>query len=134
MDEVAIVSIEGRTLRFSDPRRRDQDGIWSFGVALAADTGSASTQVWDSGDALAALFRELADAIGGFEGQREYGSLEGQLSLCCTHDGRGTVGCLVTLARLEPPEWSFSAHLDLGSGAHLEGIAEQFERFVAATD
>ena len=79
---------------------RDSDGIGSFRATLATDCGTATTEVWDSGNALAALFRELGEAIGGFAGEREYTSLEGQLSLRCAHVGRGTVGCAVTLARL----------------------------------
>ena len=130
MNEVVVTSIEGRTLHIDEPRHRDADGIWSFTATLTTECGTAATEVWDSGDALSALFRDLADALGGFEGEREYASLEGQLSLRCTHDGRGTVSCAVTLARPAPPKWSFSAHLDLGAGAHLERIASEFEAFV----
>ena len=75
--------------------------------------------------------REIAVAWRGFDGVREYASLEGQLRLAFTHDGLGTIRCEVAVARLEPPEWSFSAVLIVGAGAHIEGFASDVEAFVA---
>jgi hypothetical protein len=133
VDEVVIDSIEGRSLVLSAPTKPDADGIWSFMATMVTEAGRVSTGVWEMGTGLASILRELADATGGFSGERSYGSLEGQLSMRCTHDGRGTVMCELTLAALSPPTWTFTAHLDLGAGAHLERIASEVESFVPAS-
>jgi hypothetical protein len=108
--------------------------VWSLMATLETEDGHVGTSVWEIGDALAAFFRDLAAAVHGFDGERSYDSREGQLSIRCTHDGRGTVTCEVTLARRSPPTWVFTAHMDLGSGAHLERIASDIEGFVAASN
>jgi Family of unknown function (DUF6228) len=130
MDEVVIDSIEGRHLRLSERGPADSDGIWSLSATLETEAGQAGTAVSEMGDGLATFFRELADAIGGFDGERAFNSLEGQLTIDCAHDGRGTVTCEVTLAQLSPPTWSYSAQLDLGAGAHLQRVANDIEAFV----
>ncbi len=104
--------------------------MWSFRAPLETECGNAGADVWDHGTALISFFRGLADALGGFDGERTYDSLEGQLSIRSVHDGRGTVECTVSVAGLAPPSWSFCAQMDLGSGAHLERIAEDIEQFV----
>jgi len=130
VDEVVIDSIEGRSLKLSLASRPDDDGIWSYMAAMHTEAGRVSSGVCDIGDGLATFFRELADARTGFDGERSYGSLEGQLPIRCSHDGRGTVTCEVTLAQPSPPTWSFTARLDLGAGAHLERIAAEVEGFL----
>jgi hypothetical protein len=65
----------------------------------------------------------------GWEGVKEYASLEGQLSLLAEHDGLGTVTIKVTVRQPWPPDWSFEAELEFGSGAHLEGIAREVAAF-----
>jgi hypothetical protein len=80
---------------------------------------------------LAPFIRSLADAWKGFEGTREYASLEGQLVLSCQHDGMGTVSCAVTVCQPWPPEWSMQAVLRFGAGAHLERLAGDVDAFVA---
>lgn len=127
---MVIESIEGRSLKLGLASHPDDDGIWSFMATMHTEAGRVSSGVWDIGDGLATFFRELASARTGFDGERSYDSLEGQLSIRCTHDGRGTVACDVTLAQPSPPTWSFTAHLDLGAGAHLERIAADVDGFL----
>ena len=55
---------------------------------------------------------------------------QGQLLLVCTHDGRGSIRCQTTLRKPEPPEWSFTAVLVFGGGAHAERLASDLEAFV----
>jgi len=64
------------------------------------------------------------------EGSKDYGTIEGDLSLTSKHDGRGTVVCKIALRQPEPPEWTFEAIFDFGAGAHLERLANQLEAFM----
>jgi hypothetical protein len=131
MPELALDGINGRRLTLSDPSPPDRDDIWAYRALLTLPEGSVETKVWDSGDALAKFLSELAEAWQGFDGVREFSSLEGQLAFSCKHDGRGTVECTVSLGRLEPPVWNLEAAMDFGAGAHLERIAHDAAEFVS---
>jgi hypothetical protein len=131
MVEVQPEGDGGRVLILHRLKNRDADGIWSYSAELSLPEGRVTTNVWDMGPGLGSFMREIADAWRGFDGVREYGSLEGQLGLACTHDGLGMIRCEVTVARLEPLEWSFSAALTFGAGAHVERFASDLEAFVA---
>jgi hypothetical protein len=100
VDEVEIGGQSGHFLRLRRTSPQDSETIWSYEATLSWPAGTATTEVVEHGGWLAPFFRELADAWSGFDGAKEYGSLEGQLHLSCTHDGLGTVACVVTL---EPP-------------------------------
>lgn len=130
MSDVILDGINGQRLRLSGATGDSHDGIWSYRAMLELPEGQIETVVWDSGDDLAEYLRGLADAWRGFEGVREFHSLEGQLCLACHHDGKGTVESAVTLRRHRPPSWTLTADLDLGSGAHLDRISRDAERFV----
>jgi hypothetical protein len=82
------------------------------------------------GVGLGRFFRDLANRWQGFDGSKNYGTMEGQLDLSCQHDGRGTVTCMVTLRQPQPPEWSVKAELDFGAGAHLDRLANEVEAFM----
>jgi hypothetical protein len=123
--------VNGRRLTISSASKADAEDIWSYHVALSLPEGKVETVVWDLGDGLARFLRELADGWAGFDGVKEFSSLEGQLSLSCRHDGRGTVECVVAVGQLEPPTWDLKADVDFGAGAHLERIAHDAEKFVA---
>jgi hypothetical protein len=115
----------------SEPGPQDQDDIWYYRAVLTLPEGSVETKVWDSGENLANFLRDLADAWQGFDGVKEFSSLEGQLAFSCRHDGRGTVECTVKLGQLEPPAWNLTATIDFGAGAHLDRIAQDAAEFVA---
>ena len=68
-----------------------------YQATLTLPSATGTTEVWDDPDLLAPFFRRLADAWSGFDGVVEYRSLERQMHLACTHDGVGTVACVVTL-------------------------------------
>jgi Family of unknown function (DUF6228) len=131
MSELVLDGVNGRRITLSEPGHQDQDGIWSYRAVLSLPDGSVETKVWDIGDGLVKFLRELADAWQGFEGTKEFSSLEGQLVLSCRHDGRGTVECTLSLGRLEPPVWNLTAEIDFGAGAHLDRIARDAAGFVA---
>ncbi len=80
-DDVEIVSIEGRRLRFTHPATSTDEAMWSFSARLEGETFAASVGVWELGDGLARYFEDLASRWRGFDGELEYGSLEGNLTL-----------------------------------------------------
>ena len=127
---VEIVSVEGRRLVLHQPTRGSDEDIWSFTAELSIETGQASVAVWELGPGLADFFDRLADQWTGFDGVEEYGSLEGNLTIACTHDGRGAVNCRVAIGQSWPPNWTLTAEMSLGAGAHLEGIASEVRTLV----
>jgi uncharacterized protein DUF6228 len=131
VQEVQLDAEGGRSLTLQRTRAQDNESVWSYVAKLTIPEGELATEVYDHGDWLRPFFQDLADAWRGFEGTKEYGSLEGQLLLACQHDGRGTVECKVTLRQPWPPEWSVEAVLHFGAGAHLERLADQVGAFVA---
>jgi hypothetical protein len=100
-----------------------------YEARLSTEAGECSAVVWEYNSGLAAFVRALADDWRGFEGERRYATIEGQLTLTCRHDGRGTVACRFELRQPWPPGWSMSADIDFGAGAHLERIATEVEQF-----
>jgi Family of unknown function (DUF6228) len=124
----------------SDGRRLSLDGLdgtaedLRYRATLTTEAGECTVGVWEYNSGLAAFVRSLANDWAGFPGERSYTSIEGHLTLVCRHDGRGTVGCRVTIGQVWPPQWSMAADLDFGAGAHLERIADVVERFFPAAE
>jgi hypothetical protein len=129
MEEVRLDAVNGRSLTLEILHGPEYD-IWRCRATLALPEGNVSADVWDMGTGLARFFRDLANSWRGFDGSKEYGTLEGQLVFSCEHDGRGTVTCKATLRQPEPPEWSLGAIFDFGAGAHLERLADEVEAFM----
>ena len=92
------------------------------------EASRASVGVWDYGAGPAAFFRTLADDWRGWEGERCWSSLEGQLVIVPRHDGKGLVLCEVTIGTAIPPTWSFTAEMTFGAGAQMDEIASSIER------
>lgn len=103
----------------------------SYSATLTTETAEGRVGVWEHQTGLPQFIRDLADAWKGFEGVKEYASTEGHLKLACEHDGLGTVICRVAIGKLWDPEWSMSAVLRFGAGAHLEQLAKDTESFFA---
>ena len=131
MPEVKISDGAGRTLTFREPYR-DSDGFVGCSVALQLDCGRAGTGLYDYGEpGLAGFFTALAARWQGFDGEESYETLSGHLTLSCTHDGRGTVHCEVTIREPSPPHWSFGATLAFEAGAQMQHIADDLSAFFA---
>jgi hypothetical protein len=127
--EVRLDAVNGRNLTLELLHAPEHD-FWRSRTTLSLPQGSVSADVWEMGTGLARFFRDLASHWEGFDGSKEYGTIEGQLTFSCQHDGRGTVICTVTLRQPEPPEWSLEAILDFGAGAHVERLATEIEAFM----
>lgn len=128
--EAVVDGQNGRRLVLSERSGSAEDT--SYLVTLTTEAGEASLVVYDYRPHLAAFVREVAESWTGFDGTKEYESLEGQLSLTCRHDGLGSVECRVTIGQVAPPEWSMTAVLSLGAGSHLQRVADSVEQFFAA--
>lgn len=89
--------------------------------------------VWEYKSGLAAFVRSLASDWAGFDGKRRYASTEAEFTLTCRHDGHGTVSCQVTIGQPWSPEWSMTAQIQFGAGAHLARIAADIEHFFLKT-
>lgn len=133
VEEVVLEGQDGRRLTLRRSSSRDSEAVWSYGATLTIPEGSFSTDVYDDGDWLGPFVRDLAESWRGFEGVKEYTSLEGQMRLECRHDGLGAVECRVILRQPAPPEWSAEAVHRFGAGADLDRVAGEVEAFVAAS-
>jgi Family of unknown function (DUF6228) len=129
MYEAVVTSTEGRQLRFARPvRSPDEREPWSYDVSLAVEGTHASVNVWDYGAGPAAYFQLLADNWKGWDGDRSWSSLEGQLNIDARHDGKGLIICEVTVGSVIAPTWSLTATLTFGAGAHMDEIAATVAR------
>jgi hypothetical protein len=132
MSEAVLDGENGRYLRLSSPRGRADDSI-EYEATLEIPDGAVSITVFDYNTQFPVFLRDVADAWQGFDGVKDYSSLEGQLLLSCRHDGIGSVECRVTLRQPWPADWSMEAVLTFGAGAHLERIASDVESAFSAS-
>ena len=65
----------GRHLLLSDISGTPDDLRYS--ATLATETGECSVRVWEDNSGLASFVRSLATDWAGFDGEREYASIEG---------------------------------------------------------
>jgi hypothetical protein len=133
VDELVLDGINGRRLVLSD-LRRDQSHYY-YRAELTWAEGSVTTEVIDRPTGLANFLSDLADAWQGFDGVREFASMEGEVTIACRYDGKGVVECVVSLVRpsWNPPSWTVTVDIDFGAGAHLERIARDAEEFFATS-
>ena len=125
----AVIDCEGGVLTLRSIDGGDTaEGFW-YKATLALPTAEATVKVFDFNDGLAGFARGLADAWAGFNGRREWCSLDGEFRITCTHNGLGAVECSVTLCEPSPPEWLLRASLTLGAGAHLDRVANDLLEF-----
>ncbi len=136
MDEVFILATElftSLTLRDAVAADLDPEGYdhqWTFVAELRTKGGSVVRPVTDFRPSIAAFFRSLAEALGGFDDECRYTSADRRLEISCRHDRRSAVICEITLADHDQPPWRYAAQVSLASGAHLESIADELEAFI----
>jgi len=81
---------------------------------------------------LAELFQHFADNWRGWQGNKTWASLEGEISITATSDHLGHVFLAVRLREGTPPRWTLDAHLVLEAGMFpkLAADAREFESTV----
>jgi hypothetical protein len=129
MNSVTLNAERGRSLQLTQAQDVDSEHGSGFNARLTIPEGAVETNVYEYRESLAEYFSDLAAQWRGWDGVNEYASLEGQLSLSATHDRLGTVTISIALRQPWPPDWSFEAELEFGSGAHLEAIARDVAAF-----
>jgi len=83
--------------------------------------------------ALVALFDSMEDSWRGWEGERSWASLEGELTLRARHVG-SAIEIVVGMRSMFPPvdgEWSVRAELRVEVGAQLSAIVRDLRTLVA---
>jgi Family of unknown function (DUF6228) len=79
--------------------------------------------------ALAGLFDEMASSWRGWDGERTFYSLEGDLEITATHDGH--VRLLVRLSQFSGPgEWTVHAKLTIDPGEDLTAAADSVRSLI----
>ena len=117
---------DGTTLEFSD-RTGDH-----YRVSLTGPNfhGDCSVYAYEPAADLSAFFRDMATNWRGWQGKKEWSSLEGELKLAGIIDSTGHISLSVRLRSGPYPfDWTISAVLLLEAGS-LEKIAGQVERFI----
>jgi Family of unknown function (DUF6228) len=115
-----------------DPSRQS---VWSLEAELVADGLTAHTSFWlgpegvDVG--LNEFFADLEREWRGWDGERRWETMEGGLSLTCTHDGRGTITVAVVLENLSGSDWTAEAALVVESGEELSRLVRDLRRLLA---
>jgi hypothetical protein len=123
---VIIKSVhDGTTLEFFD----HVGGYYKVSLR-GSDYHGAARVYADEPVHLGVFFRDLATHWRGWQGKKEWGSLEGELALTATSDSTGHTSLSVRLrSGPYPYDWCLSTTLLLEAG-QLEQIAVQMEAFV----
>ena len=138
METVRFISAAGGHLELSDAVVNRDESL-RFRATLSLAELHASVGVYDDHPAgLAVLFDDLARDWRGFEGIREWFSLENEFLITCTSDRLGHVFASIELrnnwyAGPPPgsPGWNVRANLTIEAGA-LDGLARDLHSFLRA--
>ena len=125
-DEVRIKSADtAATLAFSA-----KDGDY-FIASYESPALRASIRVYGYTDceALVELFESMSRDWKGWEGERNWVSLEGEFGFSCTSDGKGHVALKLGFAQMYDPEpWRAQSTLNLEAGL-LDSVATSVRKF-----
>ena len=126
MTTLAIKSTKGgRTLSFNN-RKGDH-----FDAEISGDSISAKKKVWGHTDTrlLIDLFESLAKDWKGWEGERQWASIEGDLRLTATCDRWGHIQIEVYFHNNDPDDdWALSAPIFVDAGS-LDLLAKEAKGF-----
>ena len=137
-DEGAVRLPAGRgcVIVFAARERPYADGPYAdefldYQVEVRGDAVQASVRVRSmGGDDLAGFLRDLAAGFRGWAGARHWRSLEDQLSIDATHDGRGHVTLIAQLRRGPyRDDWELAIPIVVEAGAEMTALADMFEVF-----
>lgn len=127
--QVSIKSThDGSELIFSDIRRSSKGALLSFSATINSANLKCSINVDGyMSDSLPAYFAELDNLMtnfGGWEGSREWSSLEGEIAIVATADSLGHVTAIITLKSGHYDlDWNTEIGLLLEAG-QLSGIVK----------
>jgi hypothetical protein len=135
--DVAMVGREADGLRFADVERGPDGEIeyaWARLRVRGLDPSMRVSAQYQTGfDELVGFFRGLASDWRGWQGEREYESLEHDLRLTATHDGH--VRLAVRLCQSTVPDgWSVAAVIRLDPGEEMTRAAEEVAALLSPPD
>ena len=90
-----------------------------------------SKRVWGYTDCglLVDLFEYMTKEWKGWKGEKDWASIEGELSISCASDNKGHIRMNIRLTQFEGPEpWRVEAAINLEVGL-IEGLAENIRGF-----
>ena len=116
---------DGMTLEFSDR----VGGYYRVSLSGSGFHGTCQVYAYEPGTGPDKFFRDLATNWRGWQGKKEWLSLEGELRFSATCDSTGHTSLSVRLhSGPYPFDWSLSGVLLLEAGG-LEGIVAEVEKF-----
>jgi Family of unknown function (DUF6228) len=124
-------SRDGGTLRLE----WESSEWWRVTLDLPGLTAAArvDSSAYDGERTLGRLFRRMADDWRGWDGEREWASIEGLFELTATHDGLGHVSLRVRLrSGLYDEGWNVGGVIGLDAGG-LSNLAREAAAFEAST-
>jgi|GEM_PF-410385 len=138
MEELQVIkSVRGGgELKFSNPEPISSPGpVEYFLISLKLEGLDAAVRVYTppfygSPRELAALFDDLAKSWRGWTGEKSWGSLEDEITFCCTCDKLGHIAVSARLRNhLLYPSWEASGVLEVEAG-QLDSIARAVRKFL----
>jgi Family of unknown function (DUF6228) len=127
--DVVVAGRDAEGLQFSDVERGPDGEIWYVWARLRVTGMDASLRVsadYAVGfDDLVSFFRGMADSWRGWQGARQYVSLERDLVLTATHDGHVRLAVQLRLEATLSDGWSAAAVIRLDPGEEMTVVAEQ---------
>lgn len=131
----ACIGLENDGLTLFDVRRSDGEIWWCSArlrvPGLVAEKTHVAGHYAVTFNDLIDFFKALSADWRGWQGERSYDSLEGDLRLTATHDGRH-VRLAVTLRQSAVADgWSASAVLSVDPGEQLSAIASDVEALLS---
>lgn len=125
---------DGTTLEFCDPIRSAGGELDYFTVAIQAPNASAIAKIYAyQAESLVTFFTDVAQSWRGWDGVKEWTSLEGEFELRATSDRLGHVTLGYTLRSGHGQyDWCVTGAVELEAG-QLERVAADAEGFIRAT-
>jgi hypothetical protein len=127
MESVTIKSVKGRRALTLSNRNGDY-----FDVELAGDAVSAKKGIWGYTDTdfLAGLFESIAQDWKGWNGERQWAAIEGDLRITATCDKLGHIRLDVVIRNNDlEDDWQLDVPIYLDAGG-LDVIASNMRRFI----
>ncbi|MFI5959731.1 DUF6228 family protein [Cryptosporangium sp. NPDC051539] len=115
--------------------RPENDEVLNFLCEIDDVGASATTMVGTlDGDRLNIWAAELAESYAGWDGIRSWKSLDHNLRIDATHDGRGHVSLRFVLRGprgYEPDAWEASTYVEIDAGEDTRRLAAEITAFLA---
>lgn len=135
--EPVVIGNAGKTLAFSDPKFHGALPADYLSVTVSRPELSAGREVYAGLEGgfthLAAFFADLAGQWRGWQGERVFESIEGDLRIQATHDGHVILRVILWESTV-PDGWKVEAGVRLDAGEALSNAATDAALLVQGGD